>query len=235
MEYLRRCTPFLFASVLIACGGVEEQQIKEMPITATPSEAGPIGDVNNPDPYLRCRIDGDCCPINQVHFNGKCRRLTFFERFLSQNGELGGVAGPVQKDVDSGVVVVETLAKNILQKLFIEPEKLAPGAPAALNKQYRASYPVVAIHSFESWQDGEGFLNELTVMQRSTGSPSGLRFGVSHWVIKTHTPSGYTTRDSNGATGHVIASGGSGNNFCDVAGDGADLAGSVLCGGSIRV
>jgi hypothetical protein len=179
------------------------------------------------DPLAECREAGECCPRDRVFFSGVCRSATFFERFLSEDAVLAGVAGPTDMSTDTGAIVLETLAGATVQRLYVLPLP-DDGQPRPLDAQYRANYPVVAIETDTTFVDEHGHVTSVSMVQQGVTVLNGVfaepRFGVDYWVRTTYVTSSRTRWvDSDGVVSETIAgSDGSGTNYCVAAADGVE-------------
>lgn len=218
----------LLLLLAVACGGIE--QSTETTDGIMVEQSTPNTQIQTPNSNLICQSTGDCCASDKVHFYGKCRKSSYFERFLSDGAELGGIAGPSRLDTDTGVIVVETMGLNVLRFLYIEPDRATETRRSGT--LYRANFPVVSIETQDRWQDSAGYFNELTVVESTIIENFRPTFGVSYWSQKTYTPSGYTILDSDGNSQISIASSSSGAGYCDSVGGAVDLSATAACGGT---
>jgi hypothetical protein len=178
---------------------------------------------------------------NRVYFDGNCRSVDFFRRFLSKGAKLVGVAGPRTAASDTGVIVIETPDEQEVSELMILPEKRKAGFTLSKGYQYRADYPVVAIRTYRTWKDPQGFVNQIaelkgpTTAYRTAGPqsiPTKITiFSTVAWVHRIQTVSGWQQFSSDGTHSVSTASGGSGT-YCSTAASGVDLAATGLCTGA---
>jgi hypothetical protein len=180
---------------------------------------------------------------HRVYFDGGCRKIDFFKRFLSRGAELVGVAGPRTAGSDTGVIVIESGDDQEVSEVFVIPEKRKAGFSVNKGYQYRAEFAVVAIRTYRTWRDPQGFVNQVaelkgpTTVYRNTGPstpPSPVTaFSTISWVHRVQTTSGWKQTSSDGMQAQAIASsGGSGGTYCDTAAAGVDLAATGLCAGT---
>src|SRR5262249_51465816 len=183
-------------------------------------------------PVARMCQEGNKLFSDRIYFNGDCRRIDFFRRFLSKGAKLVGVAGPRSGDSDTGVVVIETDDKQEVPEIFVLPEKQKPGFTLSRGYQYRADYPVVAIHTYRTWKDPQGFVNQIaefkgpTTIQRATG-PSGIParttvFSTISWVHRIQTASGWEQISSDGTRTTASASSAGTSSYCNTAAAGVN-------------
>ena len=146
---------------------------------------------------------------NKLIFDGACRDVEFFRRFVSEGALLQVVYGSRSYGVDPGVVVVQSFADTV-EALTILPEhsRIQSSATHGLH-----GYEIELIHTVSWFSDG-GRRYLLQRQQRSR--PAGFR--ISWWHHRTDEPSGWTITssdfcDENGeclALNYNEASGGSG-------------------------
>src|SRR5262249_17572893 len=114
-----------------------------------------------------------------------------------------------------------------------------PGFTLSRGYQYRADYPVVAIHTYRTWKDPQGFVNQIaefkgpTTIQRATG-PSGIParttvFSTISWVHRIQTASGWEQISSDGTRTTASASSAGTSSYCNTAAAGVNLAVTAPC------
>lgn len=211
-----------------ACGGTDAaEEHAEGAITHV--QSAPTGNNTHNPASTTGRIRGRCAD-GAVYFDGACRAASFFERFLSEDAQLIGVSGPVATSAaDTGVIVLEASSEGSYQELYIQPTKLAPGAPRNTRLMYRADYPVVFTRVTTVWQDDSGHLNTLVYALGSVFGRTGLT--PIAWMHRIATSSGYESWDSDGNHMVVSASGGSGD-YCEVGALAAGGLATLACLGA---
>jgi len=132
------------------------------------------------------------------------------------------------------VVLVESLPNGVVQWLYILPDKVASGTPRLLkSRQYRAKYPVVAIHTVVVGQDPDGFVHTFIANQGMVGPNAPgypiVGFGFQSWVLRTQTLSGYIEEFFDGTTKQSTVTSGAGGEYCASAASYAGLAATTSC------
>lgn len=211
-----------------ACGGTDAaDEYADDAITNV--QSSPTGNNTHNPGSTTGRVRGRCGD-GAVLFDGACRAASFFERFLSEDAQLIGVSGPVATSAaDTGVVVLEASSEGSYQELYIQPTKLALGAPRNTRVMYRADYPVVHMRVTTLWQDDTGHLNTLVYALGPVFGRTGLT--PLAWMHRIATPSGYEGWDSDGNHVVVSQSGGSGD-YCDVGAIAAGGLATAACLGA---
>lgn len=147
------------------------------------------------------------CIVGRIHFNGQCRAADFFERFVSVDAELAGIAGPTSKLTDTGVIVTETFENGLIQNIYIDPYKYPANAPLDGGFEYRSNYRVVLRTTHSGWITSQGQAGWMETGWTKTwpGDFNPARFGLSEWTVHISTPGGYQEFYSDGTGIEAVA------------------------------
>lgn len=149
-----------------------------------------VGDVEAVDEDLVI-AEIDVCVGQRIRFDGACRGVTYFERFVSDDAELVSVAG--SRGGELGAAVTERATSGMLRVLSVEPERTTTARRR--DRVYRADHAITDVHEYwavigehphragEPWP----WLVER-VLGRTRDRLGFATWGVADWTMRTDNP-----------------------------------------------